>query len=78
MGSWKSSNMSRAWSADLEPLTILLVSTWHSVYGIVVVRGNEVPVQGGPFFPELPVAQRQERPTTGTSQTRFTPVLVIN
>jgi hypothetical protein len=39
--------------ADLEPLTILLVSTWHSVYRIVVVGGNEVLVQGGPFFSEL-------------------------
>jgi hypothetical protein len=38
--------------ADLEPLTILLVSTWHSVYRIVVVGGNEVLVQGGPFFSE--------------------------
>src|SRR5262245_31361456 len=39
--------------AQVEPLTILLVSTWHSVYRIVVVGGSEVLVQGGPFFPDL-------------------------
>jgi hypothetical protein len=36
--------------AEVEPLTILLVWTWHSVYRIVVVDGSEVLVQGGPFF----------------------------
>ena len=39
--------------AELEPLTILLVWTWHSVYRIVVVEGHEVLVQGGPFFSDL-------------------------
>ena len=36
--------------AELEPLTVLLVWTWHSLYRIVVVGGSEVLVQGGPFF----------------------------
>jgi hypothetical protein len=35
---------------ELEPLTVLLVSTWHSLYRIVVFGGSEVLVQGGPFF----------------------------
>ena len=39
--------------AEVEPLTILLVWTWHSVYRIVVVGRNEVLVQGGPFFSDL-------------------------
>jgi hypothetical protein len=38
---------------ELEPLTVLLVSTWHSLYRIVVVGGSEVLVQGGPFFSDL-------------------------
>jgi hypothetical protein len=36
---------------QVEPLTILLVWTWHSVYRIVVVGGTDVLVQGGSFFP---------------------------
>ena len=36
--------------AELEPLTVLFVRTWHSVYRIVIVGGREVLVQGGPFF----------------------------
>ena len=39
--------------AELEPLTVLLVSTWHSLYRIVVVGGGEVLVQGGPLFADL-------------------------
>jgi hypothetical protein len=39
--------------AELEPLTVLLVWTWHSLYRIVVVGGSEVLVQGGPFFSDL-------------------------
>ena len=39
--------------AELEPLTMLLVWTWHSVYRIVVVGRTDVMVQGGPYFPEL-------------------------
>ena len=38
---------------ELEPLTVLLVWTWHSLYRIVVVGGSEVLVQGGPFFSDL-------------------------
>src|SRR5262245_51409593 len=36
--------------AKLEPLTVLLVWTWHSFYRVVVIGGSEVLVQGGPFF----------------------------
>jgi hypothetical protein len=39
--------------SQVEPLTILLVATWHSVYRIVVVGESEVLVQGGPFFPDF-------------------------
>ena len=39
--------------AELEPLTVVLVWTWHSLYRIVVVGGREVLVQGGPFFSDL-------------------------
>ena len=39
--------------AELEPLTVLLVWTRHSLYRIVVVGGREVLVQGGPFFSDL-------------------------
>jgi len=39
--------------AELEPLTVLLVWTWHSLYRIVVVGGSEVMVQGGALFSDL-------------------------
>jgi hypothetical protein len=35
---------------QVEPLTILLVWTWHSVYRIIVTGGSDVLVQGGSFF----------------------------
>jgi hypothetical protein len=39
--------------AALEPLTVLLVWTWHSLYRIVVVGGSEVLVQGGLLCSDL-------------------------
>jgi hypothetical protein len=51
--------------AELEPLTILLVWTWHSVYRIVVVEGHEVLVQGGPFFSDLTRAHLDGASTGG-------------
>ena len=39
--------------AELEPLTVLLVWTWHSLYRIVVVGGSEVLVQGGLLCSDL-------------------------
>jgi hypothetical protein len=38
--------------AQVEPLTILLVRTWHSVYRIIATGGSDVLVQGGSFFPD--------------------------
>ena len=37
---------------QLEPLTTLLVFTWHSTYRLTVTQGSEVIVQGGAYFPE--------------------------
>ena len=37
---------------QLEPLTTLLVWTWHSVYRVIVAEGSDVLVQGGSYFPE--------------------------
>ena len=51
--------------AELEPLTILLVCTWHSVYRIVVVEGHEVLVQGGPYFSDLTRAHLDGASTGG-------------
>ena len=37
---------------ELEPLTIVLVWTWNSLYRLIVEEGGDVLLQGGPFFPE--------------------------
>jgi hypothetical protein len=34
---------------QLEPLTTLLVSTWNSLYQVIVGEGSDVLVQGGSF-----------------------------
>jgi hypothetical protein len=41
---------------DLEPLTVLFVSTINSVYRIVVSQRASVFVQGGQFFPDSSAA----------------------
>ena len=51
--------------AQMEPLTLLFVATWHSVYRIVVVGGIEVLVQGGRFFPDLTPADLHGRSAGG-------------
>ena len=51
--------------AELEPLTIVLVWTWHSVYRIVVVEGHEVLLQGGPFFSDFTRAHLDGASTGG-------------
>ena len=35
----------------LEPMTVLLVRTWNSIYRVVVSEGSDVLVQGGAHFP---------------------------
>jgi len=50
--------------AEVEPLTVLLVWTWHSVYRIVLIEGNEVLVEGGPFFSN-PTRAHLEGASTG-------------
>jgi hypothetical protein len=42
---------------DLEPLTTLLVRTWHSVYRIIVLQDTTVLVQGGTSFPDVTMGQ---------------------
>ena len=37
--------------SQLEPLTTLLVWTWHTLYRMVVTEGCDVLVQGGSHFP---------------------------
>jgi hypothetical protein len=49
---------------QLEPLTILLVWTWNSLYRFIVAEGAQVLVQGGTFFPE-PVWARVDGASTG-------------
>ena len=42
---------------DLEPFTMLMVRTCHSLYRIVVWRGTEVVLQGGRRFPSTTVCR---------------------
>lgn len=44
--------------AQLEPLTMLPVWTWHSVYRLVVLGRSAVMAQRGPYVPELTHVRR--------------------
>ena len=59
----------------IDPMTVLVVETWNSVYRIVVAEGSAVFVQGGRCFPR-PTRARLSGATFGGSALKLASIVL--